>query len=273
MSSINSLGLNGALLLGAQSLNNQQTAITTIGNNISNVNTPGYARQRVNFVTNQSNGPAGEIDLGAQIASIESLHSPLLDSLVQQSLGDQGFADNQSNLTSTVQTSLGEQVDSSSSSSSSAAVSGSGPIQDALSSFFSALQNLASTPTDPTARQVVVTDAQTLSAAINSAYSRLQQTQSGIASDASTVTTQINQLSQNIADLNKQITLSEASSGSTANNLRDTRQADIQSLASLVNITSTTQEQRYHHGGADRTRLPWCWSAARTATARARRRA
>ena len=36
---MNSIGLNGSLLLGAQSLANQQAAISTIGNNISNINT------------------------------------------------------------------------------------------------------------------------------------------------------------------------------------------------------------------------------------------
>ena len=238
---INTLGLNGALYMGAQSLNNQQQAINTIGNNISNANTPGYSRQRANFTASEVSGAGGEIDLGSTISSIQSLHDPLLDSLVQQSLGNQGYADNQASLTSTVQTALGEQLGSTASSSSSSAVTGSGPIQDALSNFFGALQSLATTPTDATARQLVVTDGQTLTSAINSAYSRLQQTQSGVASDASTTVTQINQLSQSIASLNQQITESEAASGSTANNLRDTRQADIESLSSLVNVTATAQ--------------------------------
>ena len=94
------IGLNGSLLLGAQSLNAQQSAIATIGNNISNVNTPGYARQRANLVTNVQNGAGGEMDMGAAVSDIESLRSPLLDSLVQQSLGSQGYADNQASLTS-----------------------------------------------------------------------------------------------------------------------------------------------------------------------------
>jgi flagellar hook-associated protein 1 FlgK len=240
--SIYSLGLNGSLLMGAQSLNAQQTAIATIGNNISNINTPGYARQRANIVTDEQSGQGGELDNGATVSDIESLRSPLLDSLVQQSLGAQGYADNQSSLTSTVQDSLGEQFTSAASSTTSGTTtSGSGPVQDALTSFFGALQSLASSPSDATARQVVVTDAQTLATAINGAYSRVQNTQGQIASDASTLTTQINQLSSSIASLNQQITQTEAASGSTANDLRDTRTADIQSLSSLVNVTATTQ--------------------------------
>jgi flagellar hook-associated protein 1 FlgK len=239
---MNTIGLNASLLLGTQSLNAQQQAIATTGNNISNINTPGYARQRVNFVTDSQDGLSGELDMGASVADVESLRSPLLDSLVQQSLGNQGFADNQASLTSTVQTSLGEELSSSSSgsSSSAASVTGSGPIQDALTNFFGALQSLASTPTDATAQQVVVSDAQSLTTAINGAYQRLQQTQSGIAADASSITTQINQLSQSIASLNQQITTIQASGG-TANDLNDTRQADINTLSGLINVTATTQ--------------------------------
>jgi len=240
----NSIGLNASLYLGTQSLNAQQLAIETIGNNISNINTPGYARQRANLVTDSTDGSGGEQDMGVSVANIESLRSPLLDSLVQQSLGSQGYADNQASLTSTVQTSLGEELTSSSSSSSSgstALVTGSGPVQDALTGFFGSLQALASTPSDNTARQVVVTDAQTLSSSINSAYTRLQQTQSGIATDAGSITTQINQLAQSIASLNQQIVAVQSASGTAANNLNDTRQADISTLSGLVNVKTTTQ--------------------------------
>jgi flagellar hook-associated protein 1 FlgK len=236
------IGLNSSLLLGTQSLQAQQTAIETTGNNISNINTPGYARQRVNFVTDEQSGQGGEQDMGVTISSVESLRSPLLDSLVQQSLGNQGYADNQASLTSTVQDALGEQFTSAGGSSSSGTVTtGSGPIQDAMSTFFSALQSLASSPTDSSARQVVASDAASLTSAINGAYQRVQATQGQIATDASTLTTQINQLSRQIASLNQQITTTEASSGETANSLRDTRTADIESLSSLVNVTATTQ--------------------------------
>jgi flagellar hook-associated protein 1 FlgK len=236
------IGLNGSLLLGAQSLNNQRIAIETIGNNISNINTPGYARQRANLVTDVQNGTGGEVDMGSAISSVESLRSPLLDSLVQQSLGDQGYADNQASLTSTTQDALGEQFTSAGSSTASGTVvSGSGPIQDAMSTFFSAVQSLASTPSDATARSVVAQDGASLASAINGAYQRVQTTQSQIAADASSVTTQINQLSKQIASLNQQITQSEAATGGTANDLRDTRTSDLETLSGLVNVTTTTQ--------------------------------
>ena len=236
------LGLNGSLLMASQALNAQQLAISTIGNNISNVNTPGYARQRANLVASdiisQGNGDVGT---GVNVSNIESLRSTLLDGLVQQSLGSQGYADNSTDLTSMVQEALGENFSSTTSSSSSSATTSTGAVQDAMTGFFGALQNLASTPTDPTARQEVVQDATALANAINGAYTRVQSSQSEIASDAGTITSQINQLSTQIASLNKQIIQVQAATGSAANDLVDTRSAAIEQLSQLVNVTTSAQ--------------------------------
>lgn len=237
------IGLNGSLLLGAQALSAQRIAIETIGNNIANVNTPGYARQRANIATDVAiRQGAGEQGMGAYVSNIEQLRSSLLDGLVQQSLGNQGFYDNQADLASTIQSALGEQFTSTSNTSASSGVtSSSGAIQDALSGFFNALQNLASTPTDPTARQLVAQQGSVLAQNIGGAYQRLQQAQSDIAADTSGITGQINQMAADIATLNQQIKQTEASSGMPANDLRDARTAKIEQLSQMVNINATTQ--------------------------------
>jgi flagellar hook-associated protein 1 FlgK len=238
---MNGIGLNGSLLLGAQSLNAQQLAISTIGNNISNINTPGYARERANLVNTETNTGTGEIGSGVTVANIESVRSSILDNLVQQSLGNQGYANDQATLTSTVQSSLGEDFGATASSGSSSTSTTSGPIQGALTSFFAALQNLASTPTDTTARQQVVQDATSLSDSLNTAYQRVQATQSQIATDAGSIATQINQLSKTIASLNQQIVQVQSSTGSNANDLIDARTADVETLSGLVNVNVTPQ--------------------------------
>jgi flagellar hook-associated protein 1 FlgK len=238
---VQSLGLNGSLYMGAQALQANQVAIQTTGNNISNVNTPGYVRQRANFATEVQDTPTGEIDYGTQVTSVENLTSNLLNTMVQQSLGSKGYADNQATLTSTVQDALGEQFTSNGSSSTSATTqAGEGAIQNALTTFFTDFQNLANNPTSTSARQVLVQDAQTLATSISSAYQRMQSTQSQVAADASGITTQVNQLSAKIASLNQQIVTLQAS-GTSANEEQDARQSDIESLSSLVNVTATTQ--------------------------------
>jgi flagellar hook-associated protein 1 FlgK len=237
-----SLGLNGSLYMGATSLNTQQLAIQTIGNNLSNINTPGYARERANLVENDvlTTGE-GAIGTGSTVSSIESIRSSLLDGMVQQSLGSQGYADDQAGLTATVQTALGESFTSSASSSSSSSTTSAGSIQTAMSTFFGSLQSLAASPADSTTREDVVQDASSLANDLNGAYSRIQQVQSETASDAGSITDQINQLSTTIASLNQQIIQVQSASGGTADSLVDTRTADLDQLSSLVNVTSTTQ--------------------------------
>jgi flagellar hook-associated protein 1 FlgK len=240
MSNNINIGLNASLLMGLQSMNAQQVAIQTVGNNISNVNTPGYARQRANLSNADTVYGNQEVGTGVNVTDIESLRSSLLDGLVQQSLGDQGYADNSSSLSSAVQSALGEEFTAASSSSSGASDSSSGAVQSAFASFFSSLQTLASTPNDPTARQQVVQDGASLATSISGAYSRLQQAQSQIATDAGSVVTQINQLSTSIASLNQQITQVQASGG-TANDLIDTRTSDVDTLSGLVNVNVSNQ--------------------------------
>jgi flagellar hook-associated protein 1 FlgK len=237
-----SLGLNGSLYMGASSLNTQQLAIQTIGNNLSNINTPGYARERANLVENDvlSDGQ-GAIGTGSSVSSIESIRSSLLDGMVQQSLGAQGYADDQSTLTATVQTALGESFSSTASSSSSSSTSSAGAIQTAMSTFFGALQSLAASPSSSTARQDVTQDASSLATELNNAYTRIQQVQSGTATDAGSITDQINQLSKTIASLNQQIIQVQSASGGSADSLVDTRTGDLEQLSSLVNVNSTTQ--------------------------------
>ena len=56
------LNINSALYIGRDALMTQQLAISVTGQNIANVNTPGYSRQRVNLestVVLSSEGPAG----------------------------------------------------------------------------------------------------------------------------------------------------------------------------------------------------------------------
>jgi flagellar hook-associated protein 1 FlgK len=240
---MNGIGLNGSLYLGAQSLNTQQQAIQVIGNNVANVNTAGYVRQVANLTESQTvSDGSGEMGTGSTVSNIESLRSNLLDSLVQQSLGGQGYATDQASLTSTIQTALGEQFTSTTASSSgTTSTTSSGAVQDALNNFFGSLQSLAASPSDSTARQEVVQDATTLATAISSAYSRVQQTQGQIATDAGSITSQINQLSTTIASLNQQIVQAQSASGGAANDLIDQRNNDVSQLSQLVNVTTTSQ--------------------------------
>jgi flagellar hook-associated protein 1 FlgK len=165
----------------------------------------------------------------------------MLDGLVQQSSATQGYADQNAQMALSAQNALGESFTAAGTSSTSNV--NAGPLQTAITGFFGTFQTLASTPNDATDQQLTVQSGSALASAFSSTYSRLQQAQSDIGGDASDITTQINSLAQNIAQLNQQIRITQASQGANQSSptLIDSREADLEKLNGLVNVTTTAQ--------------------------------
>ncbi|MFL2071890.1 flagellar hook-associated protein FlgK [Marinilactibacillus psychrotolerans] len=68
-------GLFGTINTATSGLLAQQNALQTIGHNVSNINTPGYSRQRVDLQTNvaQQIPGVGQIGTGVQVAGISRM--------------------------------------------------------------------------------------------------------------------------------------------------------------------------------------------------------
>lgn len=232
------LGLNGALSMGAQALSNAQVALEVAGNNIANAGTTGYSRERANLTSNLSLSLSyGQEGTGATIASIQSMRDKLLDASVVRNSSSDGYYTTLANDMVVTQDALGENL-TTSSTDGTATTTG---IQSALNSFYDAWQTLSTDPTNDAYRQAVLTAGNDLTNDFQSVNKQLLQQQSDIATDATSVTTDIKTYSDTIASLNKQIASTEASTGNTANELRDQRQAALESLGQLVNITTTEQ--------------------------------
>jgi flagellar hook-associated protein 1 FlgK len=82
----------GLLETGSRALFAQQTGLAVTGNNISNVNTPGYSRQRVNLVTTPDlRLEPAPIGTGVKVQSIERLRSAFLDAQIRQETSRLGY--------------------------------------------------------------------------------------------------------------------------------------------------------------------------------------
>ena len=115
-----------------------------------------------------------------------------------------------------------------------------------LSSFFSSVQTSAGTPSDTAARQLLLTNAQTLSNRFNAMASQMKQQNEGINGQLTTMTGQVNQLTASIAALNQQIAQASSSSGSGPSNLLDARNEAVRSLNELVGVTVQEQNGSYN---------------------------
>jgi flagellar hook-associated protein 1 len=216
-------GLASGLNIALQSLLSQQTAIETTSNNIANVNTPGYSRQRAEL-TETDPVTIGSLTLGTgvEVSQISSLRDSILDSRVNQETQQQGQLSSYLSSAQQVQTLFNE-------------TSGNG-LQAPLTAFFNSLSQLASNPSDPNVRGTVLTAAQNLASAFNQTSRSLTATQDGIDRSVVQTVSQINTLTAQIATVNAQVS-GAIGSGQNPGTYIDQRNQLINQLSALVDVS------------------------------------
>jgi flagellar hook-associated protein 1 len=215
--------LFGTLGIARQALLAQQMGIDVTEHNIANLNTPGYARQRAEFVPGASiTQDTYQMGSGVQFTSVQSYRSRLLDHRVNYELQHQAEFDAASGALQQVEAIFNQD-------------SGSG-LQSAISSFFNSFSSLANTPEDATLRQQILARAEQLGYQFHSVYDQLQSVQFSQNQAIADTVAQVNSVSERIAELNTEV---EAARGSMVNenNLVDQRQQLIDQLAGLVDIS------------------------------------
>ena len=216
-------GLTANLSMAAQALEADTGAITVTNNNIANVNTPGYDRQTVNLSSVALSGSGNTQDGGVSFNGFTVVRDQLLQIGINQKTSDTSSLGTQSASWS--------QIESTFSNTSSG-------IGAAMSSFFSDISGLSTSPGDAAARQTAFSAASNLVDAFHQASSSLSAAQTGADASVTGIVTEINQLTSQIAGLNSQMATLQGSGqdGATVQNQVD--QLTTQ-LAGLTGITST----------------------------------
>lgn len=250
------IGLNAALYSGANALAAQRVGVETAGRNIANINTPGASRQRAIIRTDISvqtgNGIQG---LGAYVDQIRAVRSQYLDNQVQQQTSDKGYAETYRQLYDLVESAFGEDLTSGQVTAVQDVNAGTG-LSATLERFFNAWKSLESNPSSSIFRDNVSSKTSDLITQINSNYNRVLDVKEATFTQAQIATKSINQLSAQIALLNKQIAQSEGAAVRTgepgidpqANDLRDNRQALIEELGKLIAIDVTYDNSATENG-------------------------
>ena len=216
--------------IGMSGLNASQGALATVGNNIANANTSGYSRQQIVQGSGASQQVGGVfIGTGTTLADVRRVYNAYLDAQLQTTTSLNGDAQAYLDQIGTVDKLLSDKNTG---------------VSAALSSFFSSLQTSAAAPGDVSARQLLLTSAQTLSNRFNSISSQLNQQNEGINSQLDTLTSMVNQHTATIASLNKQIAQA-TTGGNTPNNLLDARNEAVRTLNELVGVTVQEHDNVY----------------------------
>ena len=235
-------GLLGDLLAASRALAAQQTGVQVAGRNIANVNTPGYARQRVilgdRAIVQTANGWQGT---GVEALGIKQIRDALLDVQVIRESSQSEYLSAQSTAYGNAQSALGETIDRSGDSAAIGNATGStNGLATAMNDFFNAFDNLASNPTQAGVKQVLLQKADTLVSKFNLADQRLAGVQTDLTTQTGTGATSADGFLKQIADLNKQIQLAELGAPGSALDLRDQRQSRLEELSKYMNFTTTS---------------------------------
>jgi len=215
-------GLSASLATALSGLIAEQGAMQATTNNVANVNTPGYSREvPVLAASDPVVLDPLTFGTGVTLQSIESVRDPVLESQIQQQTQTENQYDTLASALQQTQVSF---------------TSSSGDIGTAISNFFDSINQLSTNPSDLSLRQSVLTAAGNLATSFNTTADNLTQQQQNL--DLSVVQTvgQINQLSQQIAQLNVQVSDLQ-NVGENAGTFIDQRQQAIDQLSGLIDVS------------------------------------
>ncbi len=212
-----------------------QAAIDTTSENISNANTAGYTRQRVNMVESGAitipaltqQGGGTQLGTGVSIQDISRIRDQFLDVQYRAQNTATSNANSNASELAQVQTAINEPS--------------SDGLQSVMSNFWSAWTALGTTQNASTL-QGVVNAGQTLASTFNAVAQQMQTVQSQASQQYATLTGangQVQQDAQQIATLNAQITQA-TQAGQSPNALLDQRDNLIDNLSSLAQVSVST---------------------------------
>ena len=219
--------LNGMLDMGRRALFANQIALSVIGHNTSNVNTPGYSRQRAELSPSlELPILLGTLGTGVNIIGITRIHNELLDRSIRQGQSDFSQWEAIDGSLQSLENIFGDVTSS--------------DVSDLLSEFWNSWQDVANDPENLTTRSELRQNGQSLCAEFNRIHSEIISQQQTHDQEILVRVNDINSLTANIANLNHQIANVE-NSGGQANDLRDQRTNLLNNLASLMNVQVAEQ--------------------------------
>ncbi|GAJ39267.1 flagellar hook-associated protein FlgK [Saccharococcus caldoxylosilyticus] len=216
----------------------QQAALYVTGHNVANANTPGYTRQRVNFVTTEPfpapalNRPQipGQMGTGVTAGSIERVREYFLDIQYRGENNKLGYWEARADAVAKMEDIMNEPSDSG--------------LAKTMDQFWQALEDLSVNPENEGARSVVRQRGLAVVETFHYLANSLSQIQADIGTQIGVTVTQINSLAKQISELNQQIASVEPN-GYLPNDLYDERDRLIDELSKLINV----QVEKHQTGG------------------------
>jgi flagellar hook-associated protein 1 FlgK len=216
------------LLVGISGLLTSQRNISVVSHNVSNVNTPGYSRQRTDVLTNSPTySGAGYIGNGSSVVNTYRAYDSFLQTQLTTNTGASEYYTTFNDYASQMDNFLAD------------ANAGLTPV---LEGFFDANHGVSSDPTSIPAREVLLTQGQSMVDRFHVIYSRMDDLRDNVNLEISNVIPEINSIATEIASLNESIAGSPGLvNGIMPNDLLDRRDQLITEISKYVSVQTIDQ--------------------------------
>lgn len=214
---------------GKKGLMSNNMGIQTTGHNLSNIETEGYSRQKVNLSTtiplyepsaNRVEVP-GQIGTGVQVEDIQRVRDQAIDDRINYEKGGLGYWETKQKFLHQLETIFNEPDKPN--------------LRTVLDDFWESWQKLAADPTEQASRLELIQRAELLAKTMNHTYNSVYDLRQNVNLLIEQKIAEINHIAREIATLNIQIVKSEAM-GDKPNDLYDKRDLLADRLSKIVDI-------------------------------------
>ena len=213
--------------IGTRAMFANYASMQTTGHNIANAQTPGYSRQTVELATSggQQTG-AGFYGKGVDVVTVRRASDAFLTSQAQTASSMAAMDEARSTNLQQLETVFPP---------------GDAGVGAAVGTFMNGFVDLANSPSDSSARQVILSDAAELADRFSTAGAQLDRLQNGVTSDLRNSVSQVNQMAKQVAKLNGDIAALRGTSNAP-NDLLDQRDQLVKQIGNLVKVTTITAD-------------------------------
>lgn len=219
--------MSGLMSIGIRAMFANQSALQTTGHNIANANVAGYSRQSVELATakGQFTG-AGFFGKGVDVTTVNRSYNAFLTAQA-------ALAKSQSSMDKArhEQLQLLEKV----------FPIGEAGIGAAANRFLDSWVDVANNPKDPSARQVLMSRAGELALRLQTAGGQIDVLQAGVVQDLKMSVNSLNEMSKQLAEVNRQI-VGAIGQGHSPNDLLDERDRLVARISEIVTVTTVPSE-------------------------------
>lgn len=229
------MSINSGFSIGRTGLLASQVGLQVTGNNISNANSVGFTRQRLDLAP-MTDQRAGNLRLGTGVNTlgIRRLTDRALQQRAWNATSQQASADTRWEQLNNLESLLNPLGDTDTST-----PELDGPnISSQYTNYFNAWSTLTTHPNDPASRSNVVNAGRNLASTLRDTRSQIVSQQNSIDSDLNVSIARANSLLSQIAEVNGQIL---TGGGAASSGLLDRRDQLVSELSTLANITVNEQ--------------------------------